>query len=191
MKKKLLTFAFIFYLLTSVVHAQTIKVIALNKFSTKNPSSEYQVQIIKTEEIAEKFLLETGTIISGYVTELHKPKRGKVDSYFEFQPTSISYEGQTTDITQSNIVGVIVAYKPINPQSLVGNVAIKAANFFVLGSSQAISFTLGAAQAKNGNRIKSGLQRVYKDSFVSFIEPGKELEINTGDILVLKLKKYH
>ena len=189
MKKFSLIFIFIFFFLTLSVQAQTLKVISLDKFSTENPSPICRVQIPETSQLTDEFFLEAGTIITGLVIKTHGPECGKRDGYVEIIPTSITYNDKTTNITNSRFTATVVAYKPINPQALAGNVAIKAANFFVLGSSQLISFTMGAFQAENGTRIKSGVERMYKDSFVSFIEAGSELKIEKGDVLILKIKK--
>lgn len=185
--KKIYLLISIFLLLTPKVDAKTIKVMAVEQFSTQNPLSTYKVQAIEAQEMKGGLFLERGTIISGSVMKIYAPQRGKRDSYFEFHPTSITYEGKTINIGESKILAKVVGYKPISPEKLAGSVAIKAANFILLGSSQAISFTLGALHAQNGERIKSGLDRMYKDSFVSFIEIGEELNIDVGDILLLKI----
>ena len=182
---------FIMCLLAPKVDAKTIKVMAVEKFSTSKPSSTFSVKTVETDELKDGIFVEKGSIISGLVVEIHTAQRGKRDSYFEFHPTSITYRGKTINISNSNIVAKVVGYKPVDPEKLAGNVAIKAANFVLLGSSQVISFTLGAAHAQNGERMKLGLDRMYKDSFVSFIEAGKELNIATGDMLLLKIERIH
>jgi len=189
MKKFLLIFIFIFFFFVASVQAQTLKVISLDKFSTENPSPICRVQITETTELEDEFFLESGTIISGQIIKTYRPKRGKRDSYFELVPTAITYNDKTLNITNSKFIATVAAYKPVNAGALAGNIAIKAANFVVLGSSELISFTMGATQSQNGTRIKSGVERMYKDSFVSFIEAGSELNINKGDTLILKIKK--
>ncbi len=187
--KKIYLLIFILLLLTPKVNARTIKVMAVDKFSTENPSNTYKVQTIDAEELEDGIFLEKGTVISGFVVKTYAPQRGKRDSYFEFHPTLITYNKETINISHSKILARVVGYKPIDPEKFVGSVAIKAANFVMLGSSQAISFTLGAFQAPSGEKIKSGFDRMYKESFVSFIEVGEELNIDVGDILILKIKK--
>lgn len=163
-------------------------VVSLDKFSSNNPPSVCRVQTINAENLGGKFFLEPGTIISGSVVQVHESRRGKRDSYLEIIPTAVTYKSKTINISNSKFCATIAAYKPSSKTALAGNVAIKAANFVVLGASQGISFTLGAAQSENGIRMKSGLKRMYNDSFVSYIEPGKELNVNVGDALILNLK---
>jgi len=188
MKRFLLIFIFALCLLTSSAQAKTIKVFALENFSTLSPPAYFGVQIIQTEYLSNGIFLEKGSILSGSVVEVYRPKFGKRDSSFEFQPILLTYGGKATNISHSKMVAEVVAFKPIDPQKLAGNVAIKSANFVVLGSSQAISFTMGATKAAEGSKIKSGLDRMYKDSFISLVEAGKELDIRRGDILIIKLK---
>lgn len=189
MKKILLIFVFGMFLLSSSVQAKTIKVVSLEHFSTQFPSKVYNVQTIQTERIGDGIFLEKGTIVSGYVIRVQHPRLFQRDSCFEFRPVLLTYDGKSTNISQSKFVGRVVGIKQIDPKSYAGNLAIKAANFVLLGSSQAISFAMGAADAADGEKIKGGLGRIYQDSFIQWVEPGKELNINIGDTLILKINK--
>lgn len=191
MKRILIFSALILHLLTSSVQAKTIKVVSLEHFSTEFPVETFNVQTLTTEELPDGIFIEKGTIISGYVVKVHGPKRLKRNSYFEFKPTLLTYKGRTLNIKDTKLVAKVVEQKRIDPVALTGNVAIKAANLVLLGSSQVISFTLGAANGEEGERIKAGLQRMYKDSFFSLAENGEHLDIDVGDILFLKLKKIY
>jgi hypothetical protein len=187
--KKYLIIIFILFLFLSVVkvEAKTIKVIAVDKFSTTNPPATYRVRVAETETLKDGILLEKGTLIYGNVIKTHKPKRGKIDSSFEFHPTYIHNNEENINLSHSKIFATVVGYKPVDPEKLIGSLAIKAANFIVLGASQAISFTIGAWNSPNGCRIKSGLNKMYRDSFVSFIEVGEELNVDAGDTLLLRI----
>lgn len=189
--KKILLFIFIILFITSSAEAKTIKVISLKSFSTEFPAPTFKVQTIKKEAITEDIILEQNSIISGIVLRVESPKIGKRDSYFEFIPTKITYNGVTQEIEHPVIIVRVLGYNSINPKELTFNVARKAANFFFKGAISAIEFIDGAIEAENGQRIKSGVMKVYKDSFLSYIEAGKELNIKTGDLLTLKVKKIH
>lgn len=189
MKKKLLVFVFSMFLLSSGVQAKTIKVVSLEHFSTKFPSTVYNIQTLKTEFLGDGILIEKGTIISGYVTRVQHPQLFQRDSYFVFRPVLLTYDGKSTNISQSKFIGKLVGVKHIDPEAYAGNIAIKAANLVLLGSSQAISFAMGAADAQEGEKIKGGLGRMYQDSLIKCLEPGQELNINIGDTLILKINK--
>lgn len=189
MKKVLLAIVLVMFFLPLKVNAKTIKVVSLEHFSTKFPSKVYNIQTLKTECIGDGIFIEKGTIISGYVTRVQHPQLFQRDSYFIFRPVLLTYDGKSTNISQSQFIGKVVGVKHIDPEAYAGNLAIKAANFVLLGSSQAISFAMGAADAQDGEKIKGGLGRMYQDSLIKCIEPGQELNINIGDTLILKINK--
>lgn len=169
--------------------AKTIKVVALKDFSTEKPSPTFRVQTIQDEVFKNGTVLEKGTVISGVVLKVEKPKRGKRDAYFEFIPTTIFYDGNEKTINKQIVVKVI-AYHSVDSKKMAVYVAKKAADFAVKGASMGISFVQGVAQADEGdNRIKSGFVKTYRDSPLSFIEVGSELNIDVGDTLVLKVEK--
>jgi len=189
MKKFLLNLALTLTLLTSGAYAANIKVISLEDFSTENPSTTYTVKTIQPEFLNKKILLETGTVISGSIIKIHEPKRGKRDGYFEFKPISAICNGTTTDLLDSKVFAIVKGYEPLNPKDLVISGGKTAAGFFVKGASEGISLVQGIAQNEEGNRLKSGVKKVYKDSPLSYIEAGKELNVKAGDVLVLRIKK--
>lgn len=171
------------------VQAKTIKVVSLEHFSTRFPSTTYNVQVVQTEYIENGFFLEKGTIISGCIIKVKRPRLGNRDSYFEFQPTLLTFDGKSINVSQSNMVGRIVGIKHIDPGKIAGKLAINATNFLLLGASPLISFTMGATDAEAGEKMKGGLERIYTDSLIYYIKSGKELNIDVGDELILKIKK--
>lgn len=189
MKKYLIILGFIMCFLNSAAEAKTIKVSALTAFSTENPSPIFKVQTLEPLEIEDNISIESGTIVTGQVCRIQSPQRGKRDSYFEFIPTSLMYNEQIINLDTSNTIARIVGYEPITPTEIAKSVAKKSIGLFYKGATQGISFVEGIAKAEDGERIKSGLTKVYKDSPLSYIEIGDELNISEGDIIILKLKK--
>lgn len=189
MKKIFLTilFSFIFGLPVSA-KTQTVKIIALSDFSTESPSHLFRAEIIEDKEFKGE-LLESGTIIEGLVTRVENPKRGKQNAYFVFLPYIIFHDEQMVVSQKPFAVAKVVGYSPIDTKKLVGRVFKTAANFAIKGASFGISFVEGAAKAEEGERIQSGLVNIYNDSPLSYIEPGKDLNIEPGDILIIKLKE--
>jgi len=191
MKKNFLTSALIILLAASSVMAKTLKVTALEDFSTDNPSTEFKIKVNDTQEFFGELLFPQDTVISGSVIEVHQPKRGKRNGFFEFQLNSYYCGGDVIDISAARIEGIVVGYKPINPKAVGFYVAKKATNFIFKGASLGIAFVEGVATAQEGTRIKSGFINMYKDSPFSYLEKGADLNVETGDILVLKIKKLH
>lgn len=189
MKRKILIVAFFILFLPLGVFAKTIKVLSLDEFSTEYPSSTYSVQTIQQEVLQDGTVIEEGTVISGHVLSVQNAKRLKRDGYFEFIPTTFMYRGEYINNIPSGIVARVVDYEPLEPQEFVLSVAKKAAGFAVKGATQGISFVEGVVKADEGERLKSGIVKVYKDSPLSYIEAGSELYVKRGDVLVLQFKK--
>lgn len=190
MKKFLVIIAFILLSPGSSVQAETVRVRALEKFSTERPSDTFRAEVIETEIFENGFILHQGSVISGKVVYVAPPKRGKRDAYFEFLPTSLTYEGITKTAKKPMAIAKVAAYSPVDTKKLVGKAVKTAANLFVKGVSLGISFAQGVAQADDGeNRFVSGVEKTYKDSPLSYIEVGDELNIDVGDELVLIIQK--
>lgn len=186
--KKFLLLIFTIFLFSTSAHAKALKAVALDDFSPQNPKAIFRVRVIETEEVKKDSFIDAGTIICGQVIAIKGPQRGKRDGYIEFIPIEITCNGVTQKIEHPVIAARVSGYKPINPKELTFNVMRKTANFFFKGAISAVEFIDGAVEAENGRRIKSGVMKVYKDSFLSYIETGKELNVKTGDILTLKFK---
>lgn len=190
MKKILSIFVVAIVLLTSKAQAQTIKVSAVDNFSSDQPASIFRIKTLEDNEI-QGMLFKSDTIISGIVLRVQEPTRGKRDGYFEFIPNLITYQGESVKINLPKTAAQIMYYKPTDPKKETLNATLKVANFFLKGLISGIEFAQGAIKAENGQRIKSGAMNVYNNSFLSYIEVGNQLNIKSGDILVLKLKKIH
>ncbi|HNW26741.1 MAG TPA: hypothetical protein PKI94_08140 [Candidatus Gastranaerophilaceae bacterium] len=190
MKRFFLTILFLFvFALSASAKTQTVKVMALSDFSTQNPSPTFRAEIIEGEIFKGDFL-DSGTIVEGRVIRIESPKFGKQNAYFVFLPYVLTQNGKTTTTKEPMAVAKVVGYSPVDTKKLVGKVFKTAANFVVKGASLGISFVEGAAKAQEGDRFQSGLVNVYNDSPLSYIEPGKELNIEPGDILILKLSEF-
>lgn len=188
MKKFLIILAFLIFSAMGV-QAKSIKVIALEPFSTQNPSSEFAVQTMQDESFDEGTFLPADTLIYGIILRVEEPKRGKRNAYIEFIPSRLVYDDKTIYIKDSKLVAVITDYTPIDPLDLTLNVARKTANFVFHGAVSAAEFALGVVENQERNRIKSGAMNVYKDSFLTYIEVGEDLNVKKGDILIFKIKR--
>lgn len=189
MKKFILVFVFVLFLLPLSSQAKTIKVVSLQHFSTKFPLEIYNVETLEKLDLGGGLVLEPGTIVAGKVVKVEKPRRGKRNASFEFTPTLISYKGVIQKIDRPYIVAQIIGYRTIDPEDVAIYVAKKATNLIFIGASSCVAFVQGAMEAEEGDRLKSGLLQTYKDTPLSFIDVGSELNIDVGDALKLKIKK--
>lgn len=185
--KKILLLIFTIFLFSSSVQAKTLKAEALDNFSPAYHKEVFRVKVIETQEIKKGLFIDDGTIICGQIITIKGPQRGKRDGYIEFIPIKVTYGNM--NIETPEFIARVTGYEPIDPQRLIINISKKAVGLIFHGATQGISFIEGAAKAKEGQRLKSGLFKIYKDSPLSYIEVGDELNVKTGDILTLKLKK--
>lgn len=191
MKKYLLVIIFIIILSCSSVQAKCLKASAIDNFSTAKPANTFRIKTIESKEISKDIFIPANTLITGIVVDVKQPRRGKRDSNFELLPTSFLYNGKELEINDSKVMIQIKGYKPVDAKDLSFNVVRKVANFCLKGLISAFEFCQGAATAENGQRIKTGALNVYNDSFLVYVETGKELEIHPGDTIVIKIKKIH
>lgn len=180
-------FIFVFSIQSAHARTKTIKVFALEDFSTREPSLTYNIQIIDDDVIGSQ-VIRRGAIISGDVIKVEGPKRGKRNAYFEFIPTSYIYN-DVSETFKTSCVARVVGYKELDPQKAAVYLARKASNLVFKGASIGIAFVEGVAKANEGTRLKSGFISAYKDTPLSYIEEGSELEVRPGDIIILKFKE--
>lgn len=189
MKKILLVLICILLLTTSSVQAKTFQVVSLQCFSTEFPLEIYNIETLEKINLGHGVVIQPGTVVAGRVVKITKPRRGKRNAYFEFVPIAMRYNGVTTKIEHPSVVADIIGYRKIDPEKAAIYIAKKATNFIFLGASFGVSFIEGTMKAEEGDRLKSGLKQTYKDTPLSLIEPGSELNIEIGDTLKFRLKK--
>lgn len=188
MKKILLTLACILFLTTSSAQAKTFKVVSLQCFSTNFPLETFNIETLQRMNLGHGIIIEPGTVVAGKVVKIIKPRRGKRNAYFEFVPVAMRYNGVITRIEHPYITADIVGYRTIDPKDAAVYAAKKATNLIFIGASVGVSFVEGSIKAEEGDRLKSGLKQTYKDTPLSLIEPGSELNIEVGDTLKFKIR---
>lgn len=164
---------------------------ALEDFSTVYPSTVFKIRVLQDAPIDSLMPLRINMILEGKVIKIHTKTRCKRDSTFEFVPTAITYNGVVEEIKLPMVAIQVSGLQPTNsPKKVAFTAARTAIGFFLWGLPQEISFAQGAYQAPDGMKIEYGLRKVYKDSFLSYIENGVELNIHKGDVLYMKMKKF-
>ncbi len=189
MKKIFLLLICILLLTTNQAQAKTCKVISLQTFSTQFPLEIYNIQTLEKINLGHGIILKPGTVIAGRVVKVIKPRRGKRDAYFEFIPLLTRYNGVTKEIKHPSIVAEIIGIKKIDPKDAAIYAAKKATNLIFIGASVGVSFIEGTMKAEEGDWLRSGIEQTYKDTPLSFIDVGSELNIEIGDTLNFRLKK--
>ena len=170
--------------------AQKVKVSALTPFSSLNPSEKMKVITLEKAEFNNGIIFENGTVIYGDIIEVKQPKRAKRNASFKFKPTSYLYNGETRTVNDPNFIAKYAEYKELNKAELATSAAATAGGFIfhIPLLSEGVSFVKGVIKNPEDNRFKSGAVQVYKDSPLSYIEEGKDIDIQENTMFILKFK---
>ncbi len=187
---KIYTVLLILLVTTPAYAAQSVKVSALTEFNSLRPAKTMKVVTLEKTEFKNGMIFEDGTVISGNIIDVKQPKRGKLNASFKFQPTSYTYNGKTTKIEDEEFIAKYAEYKELDKAGLATSAATTAGSmiFHIPLLSQGVSLVKGAWKNTENNRIKSAGLQLYKDSPLSYIEEGKDIEIKENTMFILKFK---
>lgn len=172
----------------SAVFAETVTVQALEDFSTTNPPKFLTVKLFNDIQLDENLILKNGNLITGKIIDIDKPKRLKRDAKFTFQLIRVEdSSGNYFHIT--NYYTATYTTK-LNSGNMVKSAALTVGNHFVKGMSLGYYAVEGVVKNEEGNRLKSSATALYKNSPVSYVEKGEEVNIKNGEIFYLKFKTY-
>ncbi len=186
MKKFLILFAFILVFVCQPVFAETIRVQALEDFTTENPLGYMSVKAMDDLVLDEDLIIKSESIIKGKIVDVKSPKRLKRNASFKFIPLSYTdMSGKTFEIK---------GYYPakyttkLNKGGLAKSAALTVGNYFVKGLSMGYSAIEGAVKNEKDNRFKSSVNAVYEDSPFSYVEKGKDIVIAKEQLFLLNFK---
>lgn len=193
-KKIFLMISVLFFGLSAANAASDkIHVTTVNEFNTKNPSQKIDVKVVE-EGILGSHVLKTDDVIHCNVIKVTDPKRGKRAASFAVCPISYTSEGNTISITE-NYYGKYAArvlskeeLQNVDAKKVGKKAAVTVGNYFVKGVAPAVSMAEGMVKNQEGNRIESGIKQVYKDSPLSYVEKGNELDLVPGEQFYLIFK---
>lgn len=190
-KYNLFKIIIVFSLLTMPAYAaKSVKVQAVTEFNSLRPATTMKVVTMERAEFKNGLVFEDGTLINGEIFDVKQPKRGKLNASFKFKPTSYTYLGKTQKIEDPEFVAKYKEYKEIDKVKIATSAATTAGGMLlkVPFLSQGVSFAKGMWKNPENNRLKSGVVQIYKDSPLSYIEEGKDIEIKEDTVFVLKFK---
>lgn len=191
MKKILLTLSLlVFTACSNPAAAQSLKVSSMQDFTTETPAQTLKVMTLEQATLKNGTVLPEGAIIKGEIFDVRPPMRGKLNATFKFKPLTYSYNGQIVQINDEEIVAKYAPYKELDKAELATS-AVSTAGSFILkipGFGEAVSFAKGAVKDPEDNRLKSGVKQIYKDSFFSYVEEGKEVILKKDEMFILKFK---
>lgn len=168
--------------------AERLHVQAISDFSTENPSEFITFKALNAIELSSDIKLWGGYVVKARVDEVIPPKRLKRNASFKIIPVSfIDNEGKIYQISEE-FVGKFSPKFELNKAELAKNAALGVGSYFVKGLSIGYHAVEGAVKNEEGNRAKSSVVSVYKNSPLSYVENGQELEIKEGDLFSFTFK---
>lgn len=165
---------------------------SLENFSFESKESVVRLKVVQENSFENGIKFEKDSIVTAKVAKVVDPKRGKRNGYLIVDPVSytVPASGKINEITDKYWLANVLGYKPFDIKNAAFDAGLFAAGMFVKGIGQIYYFGKGVIDPEEGeNRLKSGVKSVYKNSPLAYIEEGQEVDIKTGDILLLKF--YH
>ena len=181
--KKFLILFFIFILQTTAAFAAIqVKVSALKEFKTDAPSKRITVKVLNSTELG-KYTLSPDDMLECDVVQIQEPQRGKRNAAFAVKAVSINSTTIDQDIygKYSKTILSKEELKKIPPGKVLKKAALTVGSHFVKGLSTGVAFAEGVVENQDDNRLKSGVVNAYKESPLSYVEKGEELDIKPGD----------
>lgn len=170
----------------SPAFADTIRVQALEDFTTEKPLEYMSVKALDDLVLDENLTIKNGCIIRGQVVDVISPQRLKRNANFKFIPTSyIGLNGNVIDIK---------GYYPakyttkLNKGDIAKSAALSVGNHFVKGLSLGYKAIEGAVKNEKDNRFKSGVNSLYEASPFSYVEKGSDIVIQKDQVFLLNFK---
>ena len=187
---KRIVYSLFLLLITAVsAHAsETAMGVALDNFSTANPSKYFEVKLTESVYISETQKFPKNTVFYGRVIKVADGQVGKRQGYFEIHPIKYTTSEGEFDIKNNALVIKISNYQPLDKKEIAkkaattGVTAVAGKVLKVPVLSQGVSFVKGVKNSEEGERkIVSGVKQVYEDSPLSYVEKGDSLKIYNGE----------
>jgi len=184
--KKIIYTIFTFVLLQTAALAGTIKVEAMDDFTTENPSETMTVKAVTPLEIDDDIVILPDYILTGDIVDVKAPKRLKRNARFSFVLTHYVDADGNFHTVKKNVKGKYTT--KFDYKSAAKSAALGVGNYFVTGLSTGYYAVEGAVKNQEDNRLKSSVVSVYENSPLSYVEKGDPLNISKNQVFILKFK---
>lgn len=187
--KKILAL-FITLLIITPAFAKSIKVEALDNFSTKNPPKNWRIKILEGFITDNGIYIKPNTVVTGEITEITGPKRLKRNAVFKFVPKTFQDpQNGENQIVKREFEGKYSSKSELSVGNVAKKGAITAGNMLI-GSfvAPAVGLVEGAVKNEEGNRAKSAVVSAYESTPLSYASKGKDLEFKKGQTFIMNFK---
>lgn len=189
MKKIFYTILF-YFLITPFVFAQNILVESMTDFNTNDNEKVFSAKVVEETELSDGKIIKANSTINGTILKTVDAKRGKRNAYIVIQPESFEIDGVVHLIEDENLEAKVVGYSKRDYKKTALDAGLAVGGYFVKGLSQVFYFSKGLIiPDEDKSRIKTAFHNVYENTPFVYIEKGEDIDIEKGDLLVLKV--YH
>lgn len=172
----------------SPAFADRLHVQAMSDFSTFKPVNTITFKALNGIELSHDVKIWGGYVVKARVHEVTPPKRLKRNATFKIVPVSYTdNEGHTYQIKEE-FVGKFSPKFELDKAELAKSAALTVGDYFVKGISLGYHAVEGVVKNEEGNRAKSSAVSVYKNSPLSYVENGQEIEIKKDDLFSFTFK---
>ena len=189
MKKIFYTILF-YFLITPFVFAQNILVESMTDFNTNDNEKVFSAKVVEETELSDGKIIKANSTINGTILKTVDAKRVKRNAYIVIQPESFEIDGVVHLIEDENLEAKVVGYSKRDYKKTALDAGLAVGGYFVKGLSQVFYFSKGLIiPDEDKSRIKTAFHNVYENTPFVYIEKGEDIDIEKGDLLVLKV--YH
>lgn len=188
---KKIFYTILFYIaIAPAVLAQNILVQSMTKFEQNDNEKVFSAKVVEETELSDGKIIKANSILNGTIIKTVDAKRGKRDAYIVIQPESFEIDGVIHLIEDENLEAKVVGYSKRDYKKTALDAGLAVGGYFVKGLSQVFYFSKGLIIPDDDkSRIKTAFHNVYENTPFVYIERGDEIDIEKGDLLVLKV--YH
>ncbi len=182
-------FFVLLFILNSICFASDkLRVEALEDFDSEFPKDYYKVKLLEDERLDNILMIEND-IINCKTEKITDPKRAKRNAKIYFSLDEYEDYLGTHKFKDKYIARYEKTTLSENKGKIAKKAGLIAGSFVVKGLNYGVSFAEGIKENEENNRFKSGIKRVYDDSFLSYIKYGEEIKIQKGEKFYLIVKK--
>ncbi len=173
--------------------AENVMVESLSSFEENDNIYSFKARVVEGAIFDSGLVFEQNSTIKGEIVKTIDPKRGKRNGYIIIRPISYtipSNDNETKNIDDEFLEAKVVGYSKKNFAKMGLNAGLTVGGHYVKGLGQIFYFSKGLIKPDEGrNRIQSAFHNVYENTPFVFLKKGEEVNIEEGDLLVLKF--YH
>ena len=200
MKKLLIAIITVLLLIPQAVMAEVIphKIYAVTEKaidgSKLTKDCELTFRAIDNYNVTDKIIIEKNSDLTVKVTDYEEPKRGKRNGYLKIKLISYTIPSiNKIEEVSKNYEGSLRPSTKKDFKEIAEKTGISVAGHFLKfpGFSQAIAVSKGLIKPnKDENRLQSAGKNLYQSTPLTYIEKGKDFNIEADTIVVISIKDY-